>query len=309
MQKLTFHGTGGKLFAIQIVNILLTIVTLGLYYPWAKAASMRYVMGETEFAESRFAFLGTGNEMFRGFIVGILIVGVVYGSFFGLAYLGYPIVGFLILVAALIFLVPFAIHSSMRYRTSRTTWRGIHFGYRGDLKELFAISLKGTLLTVVTFGIYGAWYAMDLRSYVLSHVRMGSVELRYKGNGGDYLWMNMAGYFLSIITLGIYSFWWMRDMFNYYVNNLWLVQGDHVVRLKSKATGGGFFGLFALNFFLIILTLGLATPWVIVRTLHFTFENVEFLGELDLDNIQQTEADYKNATGDDLSSMLDVGMV
>lgn len=308
-QRLSFHGNGQKLFALQIVNILLTVVTLGIYYPWARATYMRYTMSETEFAGSRFAFHGTGFEMFKGLVIGILVLGFGYGMFFYLSTAHHPFIGSFLFFFYILLLVPFAIHSSMRYRTSRTTWRGIHFGYRGDLKELMNLSIKGTFLSILTLGIYGAWYAMELRSYVLGHTRMGSVTMRYEGKGGAFFMMNFLGYLLTIITFGIYSFWWMKDMFNYYVDNIVLEQSGNEVRLKSNATGGGFFNLMVMNFFIVVLTFGLGSPWAVVRTLNFVFDHVEFLGELDLNNIQQTEEDYRNATGEDLTGLLDVGMV
>ncbi|WP_410482280.1 DUF898 family protein [Riemerella anatipestifer] len=55
-------------------------------------------------------------------------------------------------------IIPFAIHGSFRYRMSRTSYRGIRFGYRGNRKEFIKKFLKWTLFTIVTFGIYAAWF-------------------------------------------------------------------------------------------------------------------------------------------------------
>jgi uncharacterized membrane protein YjgN (DUF898 family) len=38
-----FYGKGSQLFAIDLLNAVLTIITLGLYYPWAKAKKLKYV--------------------------------------------------------------------------------------------------------------------------------------------------------------------------------------------------------------------------------------------------------------------------
>src|SRR5687767_7359068 len=82
--QLRFLGEGGALFAIQIVNLLLMIVTLGLYYPWAKAKTLRYIYGATEFEGSTLQFHGTGAEMFKGFIKAILIIAAIYAVPFGI---------------------------------------------------------------------------------------------------------------------------------------------------------------------------------------------------------------------------------
>ena len=42
MKALSFNGSGMEYFKIWIVNVLLTIITLGLYHPWAKVRNHRY---------------------------------------------------------------------------------------------------------------------------------------------------------------------------------------------------------------------------------------------------------------------------
>nr|WP_290933665.1 DUF898 family protein [Haliscomenobacter sp.] len=77
-RQLSFWGEGSKLFGIFIVNMLLTLLTLGLYYPWARAATLKYLYQETEFEGSRFTFHGTGKEMFVGFIKAVGIILALY---------------------------------------------------------------------------------------------------------------------------------------------------------------------------------------------------------------------------------------
>ena len=47
-----FTGTGGEYFKIWIVNILLSIVTLGIYSAWAKVRRKQYFYGNTRVAGS-----------------------------------------------------------------------------------------------------------------------------------------------------------------------------------------------------------------------------------------------------------------
>ncbi|MGH7830199.1 MAG: DUF898 family protein, partial [Candidatus Binatia bacterium] len=49
VRRLSFHGTGGSLFGIRIVNMFLILVTFGLYSFWAKVRVRRYLMSQTEF--------------------------------------------------------------------------------------------------------------------------------------------------------------------------------------------------------------------------------------------------------------------
>ena len=71
--KLEFNGSGGAFFSVIMVNWLLTIVTLGFYYPWAKAKQLRYIYSATNLNSDSFSFHGTGKEMFKGFIKALLL--------------------------------------------------------------------------------------------------------------------------------------------------------------------------------------------------------------------------------------------
>jgi uncharacterized membrane protein YjgN (DUF898 family) len=305
-----FHGQGSKYFSIVFVNLLLTIVTLGLYYPWAKCSKLKYLYENTEFSGSNFHFAGTGKELFMGFIK---IVGVLLGLFaisFYMTYNEMQIMGILIVYISLFLLVPVAIHGSYKYRLSRTVWRGIHFGYRGELGELFSKFIIGGLITVFTFGIYSSWFTVNLRKYILGNVRMGDVKFHYNGNGGNLFIIHVKGFFLTILTLGIYSFWYSKDLYNYYIDNIIL---EHKVgefhRVQSEMTGGDFFELFVVNYFLVLFTLGLGFAWAEIRTYRYLTKKLWVENTFKPDTIAQTEANHTDATGDDLASWLDVGIV
>ncbi|MCB0362441.1 MAG: DUF898 family protein, partial [Bdellovibrionales bacterium] len=50
---LKFHGQLGDYFKIWIVNTFLTLITFGIYSPWAKIRKMKYLNQVTEFRGSR----------------------------------------------------------------------------------------------------------------------------------------------------------------------------------------------------------------------------------------------------------------
>ncbi len=309
--KVNFYGDGAKYFGILIVNLLLTIVTLGLYYAWARAKNLQYLYGETEFAGSRFTFHGTGREMFKGFVKAIAIVLMLIlvsqaGQFSGSKVIA--LLGGLIYTIGILLLIPIAIHGGLRYRMSRTSWRGIHFGYRGDLKELFDICIKGILLTIFTLGIYSSWFHCNLRRYLESNIRLGNCKFSFEGKGGDLFWINFKGLFLSIFTLGIYLFWYIRNLNHYSINNSRIEQDGNICSFKSSLAPGDVFVTGFIIYFLVVFTLGLGTPWAILRQMRMVLDNVELEGAFNPDAVIQTEENYSDATGDDLLSMLDIGL-
>ena len=62
---IVFSGSGSEYFRIWIVNLLLMLVTLGIYYPWAKARRLRYFMGNTLIGGQPLGFHGDPKKMFK----------------------------------------------------------------------------------------------------------------------------------------------------------------------------------------------------------------------------------------------------
>jgi uncharacterized membrane protein YjgN (DUF898 family) len=308
--KLSFHGEGNQYFGIWIVNLLLTFITFGFYYPWARAAKLQYFYQETELDNSRFQFHGTGKEMFLGFIKLIGIIVTLLGSLGLIMYFGsfLGVIALLIFFAIIICMVPFFLHGSAKYRASRISWRGVHFGYRGNLKELLEICLVGGFLTLITFRIYTSWMTCDIRRYMIGNLRFGNMQFRFKGQGIDLFKVHFVGIFLTAFTFGVYFFWYRKDLYNFYLDNIEARQDGRLLRFRGNATGQGFLSLLVGNFFMTIFSLGLATPWASIRTMSYILHNAEIEGDFRPDELKQTESEYKDAMGDDLADIIDIGI-
>lgn len=309
---LKFNGDHGRLIGLRIMNNILTVITLGFYYPWAKTAYLKYLYGETEFMESRFSFHGTGKEVFIGFlkamglIIGlyaILIICVLSQS------VGLKLLGFLIFFCAMLVIAPVAIHGSLRYRLSRTSWRGIHFGYRGNLSEFIKLYLVESLLTIITFGIYSSWMEVKVISYIRSNTRFGNVEFRFDGRGVDLFLIKLKGVLLTMITFGIYSFWYFKNLVAFQIENTKAIQNGKEINMRTTLTGGQIFGMLIINYFIVLFTLGIGTGIAINRIMREFLGSIEFDNEIDTTSLEQTEAEYKDATGDDLAGFLDISII
>ncbi|AMA48137.1 YjgN family protein [Flavobacterium covae] len=304
-----FCGKGETYFGILILNWVLNAVTLGFYHPWAKEKRLKYLYSETTLDGSPFEFHGTGKEMFKGYITSIAVflgLAVIFGLIY---YAGFESIAFLFLVGVILVIVPFAIHGSYRYRMSRTSWRGIRFGYRGNRKELMVNFLKWFGLTAITFGIYGSWFTINLRKYTLQNIRLGNIKMEYEGNGGDYLILNIKGYFLTLFTLGIYGFWWQKEIIEYYINNLKMYKDEDELKISTNITGGELLKVAIVNLLIITFTFGIGTAWVEMRIMKFLLSSIQLEGTIDLSTINQTEEIYKDATGEDMEDMLDMDLV
>lgn len=296
----SFHGEGSTLFGIYIKNFFLCIFTLGLYIPWAIVNIAKYTYANLEFKEKRFDYTGTGKEIFKGFIKAVLIiigVAIVVGLISSLGIDFLTILVMLALYIAYIVAIPYVIHQALKYDNANTTYNGIRMGYRGDLEEFIKLFIKGLLLTLVSLGIYGAWFGVEMRKYTTQHTRLGNVEFSFEGEGMENFMINVKGILLSILTLGIYMFWWMKDSFNFWVENTKVHYQEKTYSFRSDLSGGKIFGLFFTNLLLIVFTLGFGIAWADVRTYKFICENCSLENDIDVMSIEQTEPSYHDAIG------------
>lgn len=69
-----FSGRGAEFFGIWIVNVLLTIVTLGIYSAWAKVRTTQYFYGHTKVDGHSFRYLATPIQILKGRIIAVMPV-------------------------------------------------------------------------------------------------------------------------------------------------------------------------------------------------------------------------------------------
>lgn len=310
--SINFNGNGSQLLVIMLVNNILTILTLGLYYPWARVKSIKYLYENTSLNQTNFEFLGTGAELFKGFIKFFVFIIVFYGLIFYASTLNNPIYNVmvsLVFLVAITLIIPVAIHGSLRYRLSRTTWRGIHFGYRGMLFKFFIDYLLGSFISLFTMGIYQSWFVNKMRTYVIGNIRFGSIQFGYDGKGDELFIINLKALIFVPLTFGMYYFWYRAEYIRYFANHTYLEQDGQKFYLKANLDGANFFSLSLVNIFLTLFTFGLGVPFVIIRTIDFFISNLEIPSGIDLDVMQQTEDEYKDATGDDVMDYFDIGLV
>jgi uncharacterized membrane protein YjgN (DUF898 family) len=302
----TFHGSGGSLFGIYIVNMLLTLVTFGIYHFWAKTRVRQYFASETEFEGDRFAYHGTGGELLVGALKATVIFAVPATIFQVVPRLELDVfttAGAMVLAyAVILLLIPLAIVGTQRYRLSRTSWRGIRFSFRGPTAEFVKLFVKGALLSVVTLGVYYPFFLIRRQTFLVSHSFFGTERFAFDGQGREMLRIYLLGALLVLPTLGVYWFWFQARRQRY----LWGHTTTATARFRYPVTGGPLLRLKVVNALLLIGTLGLAAPWVAVRNTRFAYRYLALDGPIDLDRVQQ-DAQLATATGEGLAGFLDTG--
>ena len=142
-----FTGSGSEYFRIWIVNLLLTLLTLGLYHPWAKVRTLRYFYGNTHVGAHPLDFHGDPWRMLRGFLlVGTLLV--LY-SFAGKVSVDAGQVA--LVIVALVW--PALFRASLQFRLANTSWRGLRFHFGGGMAGAYKALLPAIVPGVLFFAL------------------------------------------------------------------------------------------------------------------------------------------------------------
>lgn len=164
-----FEGTWREYAPIAFTNLLLTIVTLGIYRFWATARSRRYLWSRSRFVDEHLEWTGTGKEL----LIGFLMVAVLFAvPFFIVTNVAQALVlrgetvaaGVLGLLAyvAIFYLGGLAQYRALRYRLARTRWRGIRGG-SDDQGFGYGVSYMGkTILGTLPLGLMIPWSMTSL---------------------------------------------------------------------------------------------------------------------------------------------------
>ncbi len=131
MKSLKFEGSGREYFKIWIVNVLLTIVTLGFYYPWAKVRNRRYFYANSILNDRNFEYHATGKQLFVGFLISMALF-ITYVVIQQVS----PI-GSLMLIGALFIAIPWLIWRSMMFNMRMTSFSNVRFDFAGQLRDSY----------------------------------------------------------------------------------------------------------------------------------------------------------------------------
>ena len=214
---LVFDGAIGDLYRIFLLNLLLNIVTLGIWRFWGITRMRRYVWSRTSSSGSRFEYDGTGGQLFIGFCLAMVIIVVLAAAAAGatalLTYSGMgPVSRALpafLLELFIIVLAMGAVFSAQRYRLSHTVWRGMRGGMQGSMIAYGLRSLLYYFLVVLTFYQLYPWASLRLLERRINASAFGTQHFVSRGRPGRlYLRFlaTFAGIALLAIVLGLFVY-------------------------------------------------------------------------------------------------------
>lgn len=155
-----FTGKGGEYFLICLVNFLLTIITLGIYGPWALVKCRRYIYQHVTLKGQSFSYKGTGGAIFISFL---FLMVVYFLSVFCFSSQHFALGG--LLFALLICGIPCMAVKSLQYQANMTSLNGIRFGFNCSMLRAWWVMLGLPVLLALAF-----WFILYLIAQVTTSI-------------------------------------------------------------------------------------------------------------------------------------------
>lgn len=336
-----FSGRAGEYFGIWIVNVLLTILTLGIYSAWAKVRTERYFYANTRLAGSSFEYLADPIRILKGRLIAYAVVIAL-----GLSSHFMPVL-YVLLLLALFACMPLIVFLSARFRARYSAWRGVRFRFVHGAGEAYGPFLGWPILSALTFTVLYPLMKRRQHEYMVTGHRFGTAAFGFQAAIEPYFkpWLiaagcavaafvllvlvamvttigaaaagasdgagavvlglmivSMAGFYLAMIAVGVF----LRTR---YTNMMWnhaSLEGGH--RFRSTLHAGRVMWLYLGNLVAILCTLGLATPWAMVRLARYRAECFELVANGGIDGFLADTDGERAAAGAELSDALDLGM-
>ncbi|KRT55546.1 YjgN family protein [endosymbiont of Ridgeia piscesae] len=341
--SLSFEFTGqfGEFFRIWIVNLVLTILTLGIYSAWAKVRTQRYFYANTRLAGATFDYLAGPMMILKGRLiaVGFFIL------YLGLTSIAPPFD----LLASLLFLIamPWVVNKALAFRAHNSAYRNIRFGFEQNYSKAIKVFIGLPILLPLSLGLLYPFFDQRRSRFILGQSRYGTSAFAMEAPlGRFYKTYLLAGLLLlgvfflggmlgsrlfeSVMTMSaqpageppvemrgsplgllpilvgyllVYGFIKARI-----ANLIWNHTDLNGHRFESHMQARKLIVLLLTNALAIILSLGLLIPWAKIRMARYRAETLQFIPQGDLDGFLADQAEQVAATGEGVGDVFDVDL-
>jgi uncharacterized membrane protein YjgN (DUF898 family) len=297
-----YHGKAFDLATLMLKNIVLTVLTLGVYRSWAKTDVRRYIARRVEFMGQHLDYHGTGGELLKGFLIALAINGAFLGLSEALSrYFGEGWTWMLAFIPLLSVMICYTVWTSRRYLLTRLSWGGIRFGMEGN-QHAFALKLS-VLSMLALFPLVTPFVAFWERKTLTESTRFGTTSFRYTGDLKACVRRTYGAFLLLPFSLGLSLVWLWLENRRYDAACTWL--GG--VNFRFELSTWEAFKMLVGGPLAIVASFGLATPWVMSWSLGTYLGALRANGQPNFTQIQALE--FKaGSVGEGLAGILDVGV-
>jgi uncharacterized membrane protein YjgN (DUF898 family) len=316
-----FSGNGLEYFRIWLVNVALSILTLGVYSAWAKVRTNRYFWRHTHLDATSFDYVANPVAILKG---RLLVLGFFLG--WGVSSSVFPPADAFFSVLVIV-LLPWAVVRSASFRARNTTYRNLRFDFRGDYRDALVAYVLLPACLPFTLGLVYPAMIRAQRAFVVGKSAYGTQPFDFQAALGDFyrLYARLSGLLLGLVALallmgamisaeaahvlGVLAVLLLGARMNAELLNLVFHSaslGPH--RFRSGLRAGELLLLYVGNTLGILLTLGLFIPWARVRTARYRLEHLALLPVGDLDAFVAGQVQAVGSLGDEFADLFDLDL-
>lgn len=192
-----FSGKGGEYFRIWIVNLALTILTLGIYSAWAKVRRLQYFYRNTSLIGNSFDYHGNPLAILKGRLIGVGLLVLYNGAF--VLHMGF---GFLIF-AVLLGMLPWFLQRSICFKLHYSSYRGLRFRFTGSIKQAYEVFLAWPIASYMTIGLMLPIAHQRIKAYQHNFSAYGTAPFSINATIGDFyrIYLKIFGLLILLAIL------------------------------------------------------------------------------------------------------------
>ena len=223
-----FTGRTSEYFGIWIVNLLLSIMTLGIYSAWAKVRRKKYFYHNTLIDGVGFDYHANPVAILKGRIIAfVLYMAFAYAPQFLSPEIGLAVSG--VLSILLFIAIPWIVVRGLKFNARNSSHRGLRFDFDGQYGKaallfvgfpilfgsvvalvIFAIvklasamiaGLVGPLLVLAALAVYIPFIMQRQQQFMINHHKFGTTNFEMKAKVKDFF-MIFLKLFLVLLAVG-----------------------------------------------------------------------------------------------------------
>ena len=192
---IVFQGKTSEYFGIWIVNLLLSIVTLGIYSAWAKVRRKKYFYNNTLIENVGFDYHAKPISILKG-----RVIALVFFAGYGMSANMHP---FLPAVFLLIFFMalPWLVVRGSIFNARNSSHRGLRFDFAGKIGQAVKVFIGLPLLLVPTLGLIMPYNAHQKNQFLMDGHKFGLSQFNMHAKVKSFYRIYLIGGIVPVLAV------------------------------------------------------------------------------------------------------------
>ena len=192
---IVFTGRTSEYFGIWIVNLLLSIITLGIYSAWAKVRRKKYFYNHTLIEGVGFDYHANPIAILKGRVIAFVLF-VLYQALAAFSPIAAGILFILFMIA-----LPWIVIRGMLFNARNSSHRGLRFDFDGKYGEAALVFIGYTLLAIVTLGLAIPFVAQRSQKFIIDHHKFGLSHFKMEALVKDFYKIYLVIFLIPLLGI------------------------------------------------------------------------------------------------------------